>query len=101
MEVWFNHGAIEWWLEVVADDGYCGEPEVVATRNKLDPRVVAKFKDCTKSRHESFNGRLKKFKCLTTKFRHGVDYHKCVFEAVCVLVQFGMDFGSPLFDAYP
>ena len=50
------------------------------------------------ARHEAFNGRLKSFKVLAEKFRHGQEKHKSVFEAVCVIVQYDMENGRPLFD---
>ena len=69
--------------------------------NLFDPRDMAEFKQRVLARHESFNQRLKSFRCLTTKFRHGIDDHKVAFEAVCVITIYEMENGSPLFDPYP
>ena len=86
---------------VIGDRGYTGEPDIISTQNEFDPREIAEFKERVLSRHETFNGRLKGFKCLSTKFRHGVENHKVAFEVVCVIVQYEMENGSPLFDRYP
>ena len=48
------------------------------------------------ARHESFNGRIKVFGILDTRFHHGVQKHKAVFEAACVIVQYDMETGRPL-----
>lgn len=85
---------------IVGDRGYTGEPETISTRNELDPRELAAFKERVQARHETFNGKLKNFKCLSTKFRHGVEQHKVVFESLCVIVQYEIENGAPLFNAY-
>ena len=51
-----------------------------------------------RARHETFNGRIKNFGCLDDRFRHGMEKHKICFEAVCVIVQYQLENGSPLFD---
>jgi hypothetical protein len=96
-------GALPDGKRVVGDRGYTGEPDYISYRNPLDPREIQDFKDRALSRHEHINGRLKRFACLTRRFRHGVRMHKVVFTAVCVIQQYDMDNGSqePLMDAYP
>ena len=42
-------------------------------------------------------GRLKTFKSISGKFRNGLGKHKD-FEAVCVIAQYQMENGSPLYD---
>lgn len=64
----------------------------------MDTRAIKGFKNRAKARHETFNTRLKNFKILDERFRHGVTKHKAVFEACCVIVQYEMDNGHPLFD---
>ena len=49
-------------------------------------------------RHESFNGMIKQFDCLVGRFRHPMGRYATCFEAVCVLCQYKMEMGSPLFD---
>jgi len=44
---------------------------VCSIRNPQDTPEVRKFKRRARARHESFNGRLKNFKVLSEKFRHG------------------------------
>jgi DDE superfamily endonuclease len=84
--------------KVIGDNGYRGEKAVVSTPNSHDPVDVRKFKSRARARHESFNGRIKNFKCLDERFRHGIANHKTVFEAVCVICQYQLENGSPLFN---
>ena len=83
---------------VIADGGYKSNAIVLSTRNSHDPKELSKFKRRARARHESFNGRIKNFKCLAERFRHGNDKFAIAFEAVCVIVQYQLDNGSPLFD---
>jgi len=84
---------------IVGDNGYIGEPGIISTPNSHDPEQLRIFKRRVWSRHESFNSRLKAFKCLDVRFRHGVKKHKIVFEAICIICQYQLENGSPLFDA--
>ena len=43
-------------------------------------------------------GQIKSFKILAERFRHGVEKHKVVFEAVFVIVQYEMEDGHPISD---
>ena len=79
---------------VIADQGYTNEA-AISTRNRGDSNEA--FKRRTRARHETFNGRIKAFKILAERFRNGVDKHKIVFEAVCVIVQYDMENGHPMF----
>lgn len=86
----------------IADQGYRGEPQYLSTKNDFDLREIAEFKDRACARHENFNQRLKLFKCLSTKWRHGVENHRSAFEAVAVLTIYQLENGSAsLFDPYP
>jgi hypothetical protein len=49
-------------------------------------------------RQETSNGRLKFFEALQQTFRHHVDKQKLELEAICVIVQYQIDNGSPIFD---
>ena len=86
---------------VIADRGYrtsrLGEMEKMATPNDLDDRLVANFKSRQRARHETFNGRLKQFRCLSDTFRHGMAKHQWATEAVAVTIQFQINNGLPLF----
>ena len=89
-------------MRLIGDKGYRGEPDLISTRNEFDPEEIAEFKDRALARHETFNQRLKCFKCLSTRWRHGVANHKVAFEACCALVLLQIRSGSTtLFDPYP
>jgi hypothetical protein len=64
-----------------------------------DDPVLANFKARARSRHESFNSRLKLFCLLADIYHHDLKNHSHVFEAVTVTVQYQMDMGRKLFDA--
>jgi len=83
---------------VVADKGYRGYPDQVSWPNDLDSQQVKWFKERSMNRHETCNSRLKKFRILDNRFRHTIAQHKTVFEAICVIVQYQMELGEPLFD---
>lgn len=84
----------------VADKGYRGEPDTCSCPNHLDDEDVAEIKKRIRSRMETFFSRMKSFKVLEDAFRHKpvMEKHKMCFEAVAVLVQYGIDLGFPLFD---
>jgi hypothetical protein len=82
----------------IGDGGYTGEPNHIAVRNKLDTPEVMDFKKRARACHETFNERIKAFNVLDTRFRHCHTKHKLVFEAVCVLTQYDIENGHPLFD---
>ena len=56
-----------------------------------------KLKKTARARHKALNGRLKEFVILSGRFRHKIEKHKIAFEAVCVIVQYSMENGRPLF----
>jgi hypothetical protein len=84
--------------KAIGDNGYRGEGAVMSCPNSHDAALLRELKGRARARHETFNGRLKNFACLDQRFRHGIHKHKMVFIAVCVIVQYQMDNGSPLFD---
>lgn len=86
--------------KVIADQGYNGEPHVVSTRNYMDSQQLREFKSRARARHETFNGRLKTFRILKTFFRHKLDKHGPIFEAICVIVQYQLDQCGKWFDIY-
>ena len=61
---------------VIADKGYLGEGNVISVRNEFDNEKVKKFKRRVRARHETFNGRLKEYKILSTRFRNTKSYLK-------------------------
>ena len=66
---------------IICDNGYAGERLVISTPKTHDANVLRKFKIQARARHESFNGRLKTFKCLEERFCHSLKYHQRIFEA--------------------
>lgn len=82
----------------IGDSGYRGEPSKVAVTRDGDSGEVKGFKARVKSRHETFNSRIKSFNVLDHAFRHGFDQHKKCFEAVCICVQFDIENGNGLFE---
>ena len=85
---------------VIADRGYktsMADEKMLSTPEELDSPALNNFKSRARLRHETFNGRLKKFQCLSETFRHGPAKHKLAFEAVCVIAQYQMDNGSQIF----
>jgi hypothetical protein len=83
--------------KVIADKGYRGENEKISIPNSHDSLEVKDFKKRARARHETINKRLKDFKILSERYRHGVDTHDVAFDAVCVLVQNDLKY-SPLFE---
>jgi hypothetical protein len=95
-------GKIPTGRKLIGDSGYKGEEEYISTENDLDPNEVDYFKNRVLSRHESFNCRLKKFKILEHRFRHGIENHHVAFDAVCTVVLYNMENGDKsLFNPYP
>jgi hypothetical protein len=95
--------------KVIADRGYHGLYEIISTPNPCDDEDVARFKSLALARHETFNGRLKRFCCLRETFRgNGIkvdgeklthlEAHGIVFDAVAVICQLELMLDSPLFD---
>ena len=94
------HSMIPAGKKVIADNVYICQQfkNLVSTSSSADPKELRRLKARAKARHETFNKRMKVFGCLSQTFRHSVKKHKCVFEAVCVICQYQMENGSPLFD---
>lgn len=82
----------------IADGGYQGYPKLLSTPNSQDSKEVKKFKSRALKRHETFNGMTKRFECLSGCFRHGIDRFATMFEAICVICQFQLEHGHPLYD---
>ena len=80
------------------DGGYHGHPNELSTPNSHDSKEVNTFKGRALKRQEKFNGKTKNFDSLSGRFRHSVDRFKNCFEAVCVICQYQIENGSPLYD---
>jgi hypothetical protein len=82
----------------IADRGYRGE-EKLSTPNRYDSAEVRSYKRRSRARQESFFARMKRFGAVRDQFRHrDIEKHQWTFEAVCVIVQYQFENGSPLFD---
>ncbi|KAL7537676.1 hypothetical protein ACHAXR_011645 [Thalassiosira sp. AJA248-18] len=90
--------------KAVGDSGYAGEPGKVTTTRDQHSSELKKFLGRAKNRQESFHARLKSFNILGQRFRHGkstkdkMAMHKTCVEAVCVIVQYDLENGHPLFE---
>lgn len=88
--------------KVIGDKGYRGEPEVITVANSFDSDEVRNFKNRARARQEAFNSKLKKYNCLSHKFRHKFAKQFVCFDAVAVLCQYEMEgpagISKPLFD---
>ena len=83
---------------VIADKGYRSRHEpTLSVPNPLDDEEVGVFKSRVRSKHETFNRRVKIFKILRETYRHGARTHKPVMEACAVITQYSLENGSPLF----
>lgn len=92
---------------IIADRGYNGERDKIATPNDHDTLVTSHFKDRARARQETFNARLKAFNVLDRPFRHlsksnleenySLNEHKRVFESVSIMVQYDLQYRG-LFD---
>lgn len=92
---------------IIADRGYNGERDKIATPNDHDTLVTSHFKDRARARQETFNARLKVFNVLDRPFRHlsksnleedySLNEHKRVFESVSIMVQYDLQYRG-LFD---
>jgi hypothetical protein len=95
---------------VIADKAYDAEEDshILSTNNQFDAESVKEFKRRARARHETFNGIMKEWKCLDTRFRHGRNKHlgcpehQICFDAVLVMCQYLIEdtgpHGRPLFD---
>ena len=102
----FNAGLVDMIPEGkvgLADRGYKRQ-EKLSIPSVHDTDEVKTFKKRALARHETANEKLKRFNILSERFRHigtgeeVLQKHQVVFEACCVLVQYDMECGSPLFN---
>jgi hypothetical protein len=76
---------------------HANEKGMMAPPSSTDPPELKHFKSRARCRHESFNGRIKHFQILSECFKNPLEKHVIAFTAVCVIVQYQMDNGSPIF----
>lgn len=82
----------------IADGAYSAETDKISVNRHGQSKNLGKFMGRVKSRHETFNGRLKFFNVLDQAFRHDIKQHQQCFEAVCIAVQYDIENGHPLFE---
>jgi DDE superfamily endonuclease len=82
----------------IAYNGYHGllTNSKIRTSSSLDAEAVRRLKSGAKARHESFNGKLKNFAVVLDRWCHKINKHAIAFKAVCVICQYQMENGSPL-----
>lgn len=78
---------------------FADEEGLLAPPSSSDFPVLAKFKSRVRCRHETFNGRIKNFSFLSNRFKGSEALHGIAMRAICVIVQYQMDNGSPIFCA--
>ena len=85
---------------VEADAGYVGcDPEFAKTPKSCFVREDRKkLQNRVRARQETANKRFKQFNILKQRFRHDLDFHKIVFEAIAVLTQLSILSGESLFE---
>jgi DDE superfamily endonuclease len=84
---------------VVADRGYrdgrtyCNTPTGYRNSSETEKANV-------RSRHEHINGRIKKFKIMSTRFRARRDKHWMAFHAIINMLQIEIEEGKPLMQVH-
>jgi len=81
----------------IADGGYKGYSKYVSTPNSHDSAEVALFKRRARQRNEKYNGVLKTFDSLSSRFRHSKERLQSCVEAVAVITEYKMELGEPLY----
>ena len=80
--------------KAIADGIYRGEPNKIQRKGDASGRLDNYV---ARARQETVFGEMKKYRCLTTKFRHGRLKHQDVFFSIAVLVQIQIQH-KPLFE---
>ena len=84
---------------VEADNGYVGHPDKIkCPNNDCNPIENLGMQARVRSRHETFNGRLKFWGILGQVYRHDIRQHGSVFYACAVITQLAIMNGEPLFE---
>ena len=80
---------------ILADGGYRDKRyfETPTGYNNRDQRM----KKVARSRHETFNARIKNFKILASKYRVNLHFHHYVFHSIVNMLQIDIENGNKLF----
>ena len=82
-----------------ADNGYVGHPgKIKCPNNDCNPERNLGMQSAARSRHETFNGRLKNWGILERTYHHDIKLHGTVFTACTVITQLCVANGEPLFE---
>lgn len=79
--------------KVIGDNGYM-DPTILLQRDAGD---FSNFHTAARARHETVNGRLKRFRVLTVPYRHRRELHGFCFYAVAHITNLNITFVEPLF----
>ena len=83
---------------VEADNGYRGhEDKIKCPKNASNHPDNLAMQARVRSRHETFNGRLKNWANLKQVFRHDISLHGTVFLACAVITELMVENEEPLF----
>jgi hypothetical protein len=83
--------------KVIGDEGYRAEPQIT-TRNHQDSELVNTFKQRAKAQHEMQWQNQKLWDPWAVLPPWCCQAPKAAFEAVCILVQYDMENGHPIFE---
>ena len=72
--------------KILADGGYQDAGNKFDTPTGLH-NVGQRMRSLCRARHETINGRIKKFAVTSTKFRHHLQKHQVCFHAIMVMTQ--------------
>jgi len=90
------------WKQIVADRGYRSKLEeeiaIFSLPSTTDSIENNEWKRRVRLRHETFNGRVKKFKIMDDTFSYSRDKHRSCVLAVVGIIQYQMNHGAPIFD---
>ena len=80
---------------ILADGGYRDKTkfETPTGYNNRDQRM----KKVARSRHETFNARIKNFNILASKYRGNLHFHHYVFHSVVNMLQLDIEVGNRMF----
>jgi hypothetical protein len=84
---------------VEANNGYVGHPDKIkCPNNDCNPERNLGMQSAARSRHETFNDRLKNWGILERTYRHDIELHGTVFSACVVITQLCVANREPLFE---
>jgi hypothetical protein len=83
---------------VEADNGYVGHADKIkCPNNDCNPEENLEMQGRLRSRHKTFNARLKFWGILGQRYRHDILKHGNIFYACAIISQLEIEDGEPLF----